>query len=359
MANIFDYLLWRGDLPLSSHPFHEVDGVILARLAYMPFEYLPAFPMTLAEAAQCLLAVEDLPVLQKDDLRLLEDLSKSPRFQNMVLSRYVNELDEESQTQFSAISFRLDDHSSFLSFRGTDNTLIGWKEDFNMCFVCPVPAQTLAVDYLRQAAGEESGVFYLGGHSKGGNLAVYAAAFSGFGDRVTAIYNYDGPGFDESVLQSPGYQAVYQKVHTYVPQSSIVGMMLSREEAYTIVHSTQSTGIWQHDICSWEVQRDHFLCLETVDQSSRFIEHTLKGWIADLDHTQREQFVDAIYAVLSQTNADTLRELTDHWFTSAMAVLRCIKDLDEPTQKLVTQTLLLLAKSAKTSFLTLTHPDDQ
>ncbi len=358
MANIFDYLLWRGDLPLSSQPFHEVDGVILARLAYMPFEYIPALPLTVAEAAQCLLAVEDLPVLQKDDLRLLETLAKSPRFQNMVLSRYVNELDGQSQTQFSAITVRLDDRSSFLSFRGTDNTLIGWKEDFNMCFVCPVPAQTLAVNYLREAAGEESGVFYLGGHSKGGNLAVYAAAFSGLGDRVTAIYNYDGPGFDEQVLQSPGYQAVCKKVNTYVPQSSIVGMMLGHEETYTIVHSTQS-GIWQHDIYSWEVRRDHFLCLETVDQSSRFIEHTLKGWIADLDHTQREQFVDAVYTVMSQTNANTLRQLTDHWFASAKAVLRCVKDLDEPTRKLVTQTLLLLVKSAKTSFLTLTRPDSQ
>ncbi|MGN0115161.1 MAG: DUF2974 domain-containing protein [Acutalibacteraceae bacterium] len=354
MTNIFDYLQWRGDLLLEKIGFNEADGVILARLSYIPFDGVInqdfADFVTVADAAKALLSIPDIKnmVLLKDDVRLLEALSESERFRGMIISGYVNQIETEAQTQFSAITVRLSDDEYYISFRGTDHTLVGWKEDFNMGFACPVPSQKLAVEYLQNAAKRTRGRLVIGGHSKGGNLAVYAAAFcdDSVKRRIESVYNFDGPGFDNKVLSSDGYKSIFSKINTFVPQSSVVGMLLGHEEKYTIVHSSQN-GIWQHDIYSWEIRRDGFVYLETVDNSSRFVDYTLKAWIAELDYKQREKFVDTIYSVMATTNATTFRELGDHWLANAKTVLTSYKNLDEPTRKAVTQALRSLAKCAK------------
>ena len=163
MTTLFDYLLWRGDLPLEADPLNEVDGVILARLSYMPFERIlereSTQPITVEETARRLLALPDIEtaVRRRGDTDLLRALAESPRFGGMTLSAYADRLDAESQTQFSAITVALEPEHTAVIYRGTDNTLIGWKEDFNMGFVCPVPGQLLAVDYLQRAAERFSG----------------------------------------------------------------------------------------------------------------------------------------------------------------------------------------------------------
>lgn len=356
ISNMFDYFVWRGDLTLEKSGFNEIDGVILARLAYLPFEKIikqPSMHTTkIASAAKAFLELPDIAqlVLMKEDVRLLACLAESPRFQNMEIMMYVNQIDAETQTQFSVITVKIDENRYFISFRGTDNTLIGWKEDFNMSFVCPVPAQELALHYVENIAHSVSGRLLIGGHSKGGNLAVYASSCCSneIQERIERVYNYDGPGFDEKILRTEGYKNICHRVNTFVPQSSIVGMLLGHEEEYTIVHSSQVSGIWQHDTYSWEIKRDKFVYLESVNNSSRFIDYTLKAWVSKLDYSQREKFVDTIYTVFSKTNATTLRELGDNWFSSAVIVLKSVKNLDEETRSAVTQALLLLAKSAKT-----------
>lgn len=355
MANLFDYLDWRGDLTLAQSPFNEIDGMILARFSYVPFECVAdAFSggsPTIGSVASALLSVPDIQsrVTLEEDTALLRILSESRRFCKLKLSAYENRLDSETQTQFSAITIQLATRQFYVAFRGTDRTLVGWKEDFNMSFVCPVPAQKLAVEYLSAVAGTVDGRFVLGGHSKGGNLAVYAAAFCdpSVQSRIGAVYNYDGPGFDATVLRTPAYQAVCGRVHTFVPQSSIVGMLLEHEEKYTIVHSTQKTGIWQHDIYSWEVIRNHFSYLETVTSSSKFINSALKAWLGELDPRQREKIIDTGYMLLQTTNAQTLSDLSENWFANTKAIVKSARDLDEDTRKLVTEALRSLMKCAK------------
>ena len=352
MTTLFDYLSWRGDLPLSADPFHEVDGVILARFTYMPFHRVlqrdSLTPTTVEAVCRALLALPDIEtaVRRRGDTDLLRALVESPRYKGMELTAYADRLDAESQTQFSAITVKLEEGHYCVAYRGTDNTLIGWKEDFNMGFVCPVPGQKLAVDYLQKAARRLPGRLTVCGHSKGGNFAVYAAAFCGeeIQDRIEAVYNYDGPGFDSKVLSEPGYQRICKKIQTFVPQSSVVGMLLGHEEKYTIVHSNK-TGLTQHDIYSWEVGRDSFLHLDTVTSSSRFVDKTLKNWMGEMTPAQRESFTDAIFTVIDGADVSTLHELGDNWFQSTKGMLKSIKGLDEPTRKAVTHTLMLLAKS--------------
>ena len=354
MTTLFDYLLWRGDLPLAADPLNEVDGVILARLSYMPFDRIlereSTQPITVETAARRLLALPDIEtaVRRRGDTDLLRALAESPRFGGMTLSAYADRLDAESQTQFSAITIALGPEHIAVIYRGTDNTLIGWKEDFNMGFVCPVPGQLLAVDYLQKAAERFSGRLTVCGHSKGGNFAVYAAAFCGEAvqRRIGAVYNFDGPGFDGTVLAREGYRRVCDRIQTYVPQSSVVGMLLGHEEKYTIAHSEQ-TFLQQHDTYSWEVRRKGFLCLDTVDNSSRFVDYTLKAWLAEMTPAQREQFVDAIYEVMRQTNAHTLRQMNENWFATATSILRSAKNMDEETRRAVTHALGLLVRAAR------------
>lgn len=358
MPNIQDYVLWRGDLPLERVPLCDVDALLLSYLSYMPYDHIAgdAFDegISLRDAAQKLLEVNErdktpLAYNVREDRKLLAALMESARFRDIRLVGYVNKVDPEQEEQFAAVTYLLGEGRAFVAFRGTDNTVVGWKEDFNMSFVCPVAGQVLAVAYLERAAKQypDCPITVLG-HSKGGNFAVYAAAFCAptTQARIRAVCNYDGPGFDEKILAADGYKAICGKISTLVPQSSIVGMLLGHEESYTIVHSEQ-VGILQHDLFSWEARRDSFSHLETVDNSSRFINYTLKKWIADMDYEQRETFTDAIYTILAETHASTLRELSDNWFESAKVIAKSLGNLDEPTHRALTQALSLLAKSAK------------
>ncbi len=356
MSNVFDYLAWRGDLLLEQEPFNEVDGAILARFAYAPFELMQDsvndVPASIKDAARSLLVHPDIEskVLMKIDLKLLANIAESERFQNMKIFAYENVYDVETQVQFSAVTIQLDSDLYFVAFRGTDSTFIGWKEDFNMSFICPVPSQEMAVKYLDKIAKTVNGRFIVGGHSKGGNLSVYASAFCepSFQERIDAIYNFDGPGFDKSILSTDGYKNICDRIKTYIPQSSIVGLLLEHEEEYTIVHSTQAINVLQHDILSWEIQRNHFEYLETVTNSSKFIDSTLKAWIADMAPEQREKFIDAVYLIISQTNMQSFKDLNNNnYIASAKAITNSIKNLDDDTRQAVIKALLSLAKCAK------------
>ena len=218
---------------------------------------------------------------------LLQQAAKTRRFADMRLCGYRSALDTGSEIQFAALCIACGDGGTYLAFRGTDETLIGWKEDFNMGVVCPVPSQTLAVDYLNETGGSRP--LIVCGHSKGGNLAIYASAFcrEDVQARIRTIYNFDGPGFTEQVLSTEGYARIKPRIQTFLPQFSVVGMLFSNEGKCTIVHSEQ-VGIMQHDLFSWDVEKDRFCYLETINRSSRFIDCTLAAWIDQMDHEQRE-----------------------------------------------------------------------
>ncbi len=357
MANIFDYIDWRGDLSFSQVPCCDIDNLILSRLSYMPFDdIVPAetsISIPLCKAAKLLLE-SNIPtnvIFCKSDLKLLSALISSDRFKNIELSNYINRIDLDLQKQFSAITLSICPDLYYISYRGTDNSIIGWKEDFNMSFTSVVPAQYDAVEYLEAAADRLHGQLILGGHSKGGNLAVYASVFCrpDIQSRIINVYNNDGPGFRQAVLNTKQYQSVSDKIRTFIPQSSVVGLLLEHEETYTIIHSTQ-VGLLQHDIYSWQVMRDHFLSIDEISNGSRFVNKTLKDWLENMDDFQRKQFIDTLFSVLQSTHAKTLDDLLQHWYSNTRAMIRCIRKLDPETQNTLSQAFRLLWISAKSNF---------
>ena len=316
MADMLDYLAWRGDIEFSQMHVNPVDALIFSTLSYIQYEDIvpnnPLQSISLAEAAAGLFSLNapQTRVRVKKDLELLKAAAESPRFDNVRMTFYRSILIPEEDTQFAAVTIFLEDGSAYIAFRGTDNTLTGWKEDFNMSFQPSIPAQQLALEYVQQFAAAHPVPIWMGGHSKGGNLAVYAAAKCGeiLQKRIVEVHNQDGPGFSAQMMTDPGYLRILPKVRSYVPQSSVIGMLLEHEEPYTIIKSNQ-IGLMQHDPYSWQVLGASFLPVEELTADSRFLDRTFKNWLSQMSNEERSEFFDTVFDLLGSTGAEHTHEI--------------------------------------------------
>ena len=359
MANLLDYLNWRGDLTLEQSPFNEVDNLILAELSFVDFKDIIPAPgegksVPLHQAAESFFA--RFPEGEKIDMgvlvpsaipEMLRKMADVPRFRDMKLNCFVDRLDVGKGEQFAALAIETGDGLMYLSFRGTDDTLAGWKEDFELACMPEVPAQKKAVDYVKDVAKQfPRKKFRLGGHSKGGNLAVYAGVFCPVSvqRRIAAIWSNDGPGFHEDLLDLPEHQRVAERIYSIVPKSSVVGMLLEHEEDYTVVDSDQ-LGFLQHDGFSWQVLGGQFIKLRQVTRQAHLSDQELRGWVHGLSVEQREKFVSAMFDVLSATGAVTLTDLKDDSFKAVGAMVKAMKDLDKETRDGLWDFLAILFKS--------------
>ena len=276
-------------------------------------------------------------------------MGESERFGKLLATKYINKIDPEQEKQFAAITVLMPNDTIFVSYRGTDNTIVGWKEDLNMSFKSHIASQISAKKYLEIIAQEyPDKKIRIGGHSKGGNIAVYAATFVNkeIKDRIINVYNNDGPGFCDDVIETPEYKEMIEKVHTYIPQSSVIGRLMNHKEKYTVVESTQK-GIMQHDLYSWEVLGKQFVTLEEVTNGSEFVDKTIKEWLENVEPTKREQVIDVVFDILNTTEAQTMKEIKTNWFTNARTMMASYKNIDNETKELIWQTLNELFKVAK------------
>lgn len=352
MANINDYLDWRGDVPLSSTKLNEVDKMILSRFSYFPFSKIKV------EKAETIKSIVDkFKDFKEEDFNIAGDFSlskklgKSIRFKNLKVTDYYEVFDAEVEKQFAAICIHLPHNELYVSYCGTDNTLVGWKEDFNMSFMTHVPSQVEGVKYLKKVAKKyPDKAIRISGHSKGGNVAVYSAVFCGeeIQDRIIDVINHDGPGFDEEVIELPEYKRILKKIYTYVPQSSVIGRLMEHKEKYKIVKSIEK-GIMQHDIYSWQVMGSKIIQSKELTNGSDFIDQTVTEWVKGVPKEQRKQFIDIIYSLIQSTNAKTFREFSKAKFRNMNAVLKQYKTLSETDKKMISKIVSALAKSAKDS----------
>ena len=357
MSNICDYVRWRGDLKLKDSEFNEIDNLILSRLAYFPFDTLMKEneEVTIKELSERF-AIEDktkMRILWEDDNELFPLLGASNRFGSMLATKFINKISQEQEKQFSAITILMPDDTIFVAYRGTDNTIVGWKEDFNMSFKSHIASQLDSVEYLNQIHKKyPNKKIRIGGHSKGGNLAVYSAMFAEKKviDKIINVYNNDGPGFNDEIVKTDEYKNIINKVHTYIPQSSVVGRLLNHQEKYTVVESTQ-TGIMQHDLYSWQVLGKEFICLKEVTNGSELIDKTLKGWFDNVDSNQREIVIDAVFDILNTTDAETLAQIRENWFTNSGIMIRKYKSLDAESKKMIIEMAQELLRMIKTTIV--------
>lgn len=328
MPNIIDYLCCEFD-PLSERPLGDVDSLVLSWLSYyrLPADAKEARTMRGAPIAelyrkQRLNEVTAIATEPASSRYLLAALVANPRFEGTRLGNYVEELDEIREKQFSAMTFRLPGGIAYLAFRGTDNTLVGWKEDFNLAFEHELPSQRAAREYLERAASRTRGPLYVGGHSKGGNLALYAAMTCSdkVARRIEAAFSHDGPGFTPEMMSSPTWEARAHLIRKTIPNQSLVGLIFDQQDDYTVVTSTE-TGIMQHDPFSWEVEGTALKTADRLSFSARHVEKSLNDWLAGLSRAERERFVETLFAILAAGGERTFAGLTENWTETVPAML--------------------------------------
>lgn len=323
MGTLYDYVNWRGDLSFEEAPLNEVDSLIFSLLSYLDLNgIVPSLhngdTVPIKAAANAFFSKHPDPrkismgvIVPKNIVKLFRMLKDTRRFRSVGMKAHVNIIDVKREMQFSATTFLINKEVALIAYRGTDDTLVGWKEDFNMSFLPVIPAQSEATVYLNAAATcLQNRYLYITGHSKGGNLAVYAAVHceQNVQKRLQQVWCNDGPGFGSSMLNDPQYIEIRPLIRTLVPQSSIVGMLLEHDENYTVVKSRQ-TGFFQHDGLTWDVMGGSFVRLKNVTDESKRFDKTLNSWIRSMTPDQRAQFVEALYQILSADNATTLTDL--------------------------------------------------
>ena len=464
MANILDYIYWRGDLTFEERSFNEVDNLIFSELAYLKMDGIltnigdirtaeQAQPLLeepglntetiqAAEAVQAaemirateaiqgtetvkdkvdvqaaeavqdteavrdaeqvqaadagyeLMAVQDMDAVQdaERDILTVADIvsryeklgyrqselpndpkdaalamAKAPRYKDLLVSDYINIIDDEKEIQFAAMTIHAPEFL-YIAFRGTDNTIVGWREDFNFSYQRETPAQGQAVTYMNYILQKyRAGIYladryrgpqqsdktvspawmpevYAGGHSKGGNLAIYAAAFCdpALQPLLTSVYSFDGPGFNRYVTQTGAYQAILPKVTLTIPESSLIGILMSNADAKKIVKCS-AEGSNQHNPYTWLIERDRFEEAKARSESSVFLDGTINKWLDRLDDKTKEGFVNTVFDVIDATGAGTFAGIMEHKWESYNAILNAVRALPTEDQKLVLRAVKELA----------------
>ena len=342
MSDIFDYLKWRGDLSFEADPFNDVDNLVLAELSYTCFDGLVSDSgeeVPLTSVSESFFLTRDRDALMKSDDHmdraplLMDGMVSGDRYRCTMLSDYINIVDTEKDLQISAVVFHLSDGSAYISFRGTDNTVTGWKEDFNMSYMPETPGQRMAKEYLQRVASRIRKPLRVGGHSKGGNFAVYSSAFADpdIKDRILRIYTNDGPGLREEVLKTPEYEEIVPKIRSIVPETSVIGMLLMSKARPAVVKSSLK-GLAQHDALSWQVIRNEFEKTE-LSELGKFIRETQKDWLGKIDDEARRNFVDTVFSLFEATGMDTFGAMSDSMLKTVEKIIAAAQQLPREKQK--------------------------
>ena len=341
MANVFEYLDWRGDVPFSVDPFNSVDNLIFSWIAYTDFEGIlsEGEGVFIEDAAKKYfeLHTEEEVMARNTFFKtaafVLRRAASVERFKNVLLENYVNVIDADRDEQCSAVTFRFPDGMRYAAFRGTDNTLVGWREDFNLTFMEETAGQRRAVEYVNKYL-KGTDELILGGHSKGGNLAVYAGAFcdKNIQDRIKTVYSNDGPGFRQEVLDKQGYKDILPRIVSIIPEDSIVGMLLSNEYNNRIIKSSAKL-VAQHDPMTWLVYGRDFVCADKISQNSRFIDKTMVKWLSTMSDEDRRSFTDSLFSSLDSTGVTTLGEISEGGVKIISEAIKSFKSMDPEKQK--------------------------
>ena len=359
IGNIIEYVHSYGYFDFEALPFSGADALVLAQFVYLKLENIvdgiseDAKAISLREL-QVHEKVETLfadPRWEENNRALFKEMCESKRFGDMKCIYCADRICRESEKQFMAVTCIFPDGSVKVLYRGTDETIIGWKEDFNMAFVYPVPGQQSSQLYLEQVAQYISAKFDLIGHSKGGNLAVYAAMHvpEEVQNRIGRIYNLDGPGFRTEVYSMENFEKIADRLIKIIPRSSIIGMLLEDHGAYQVVDS-KNIGFLQHDPFSWLIDRIDFVYVKQISETQRIMDDSLNEWIMSLSKEEVASFVNTLYQIVAASEATDLISFTKNWTKSIAGMAGAIQNLDEETKSNIHRVMKSLANASKIKF---------
>lgn len=352
--NLNDYINWRGDISLNNG-INEIDALIFATISYAEFDNILQLntSMKLKDIVPQLKDIfeSDDPYAKfsKEVIEMLKNMANSERFSNISIENYQNIIDENKELQFSAISISFD-NNKVIAFRGTDDKMVSWKEDLNMSITCPVPAQELAERYLNNLNFSSVENIYIVGHSKGGNLAVYSAikASSDISLKIKRVYNFDGPGFDKSIIDSSEYKTIEDRIINYFPYNSCIGVLMNRG-AKDIVVDCRSTHINQHDPLNWNLMGSKFVYCEQLSEPSLAFERDMREFLNSLSIQERKDMTEALFECIAQADIEELGDLVGN----PAAVIKLISNLytqDENLKENVNNAFRIILDYVKLSY---------
>lgn len=350
MSSVIDYLKWRGDMTFDACPFGEVDNLIFSLLSYIDFDGIvpeeqAAEGVTVREAAkEYFFRYPDESstgarrlglIVPPEILTVFRQMAESDRYGGLLLRGFVNEICEEHEMQFSAVTVVLPGDSLYVAFRGTDDTLVGWKEDFNLSYMDAVPSQRKAAAYLNAVPLSDTTKLYVGGHSKGGNLAVWGAVHADDVIRraIMRVYSNDGPGFSAAVLSSDAYRELAQRMTFLVPPAALVGLLLDNAGTYEVVKSGAKNGLFQHNPMTWEVLGGKFVRAEGLSPKGVHTDTVTRARIDGMTADEKRTLINLFFDLLQGTGAKTLTELYDGRMKHSLNIIRAIGDMDKETKE--------------------------
>ena len=358
MKNMLDYIKEFGHVSFEERAFSEIDALVLTELEYLPLEkVVPSDEngedfVTVKEIAEYMqehkqeLFDENPMMITQERHEVSQVIADAPRFQSLKFFGVVSVWDKDTTKQFAAVTVEVEPSVRLVVFRGTDETLIGWKEDFLMTYSPLVAAQTDAKEYLAKQASLWDGDLMISGHSKGGNLAIYAAATQeeDVQLRIVDIFCFDSPGLYRSVLETKGYQNIVPLAMRYIPQDSLVGLMLESEVPYVIVKSN-ATGAMQHSAMTWEIEDGQFIKMEKLTKNSQLNDQTFKKWTESVSDEELELFWNVFFELLFSVGIDTVNDLYGQFMHYVQEFLKAAGNMDEEKRELLTRIALLLVST--------------
>ncbi len=351
MADQFDYLSWRGDLCFSADGFNEVDGSIFSMLSYIDYAAISKEPIKMCEASKdyCPDKKYDsvklgLIVPSKKINKLFCDASETARFRDCVISDFEWKTSLEETCQFAAMTYHLPNGRAVIAYRGTDDSLVGWREDCCLSYLDEIPAQRMAVEYFeRMAEKYQNEKFYFVGHSKGGNLAVYTAlrCKRALRRRVIRAISYDGPGFSRKLARSRDFTLMQKKLLFIVPQSSFIGTMFDIREDYTVVNGT-SRGAYQHDCFTWAIAGGAFERMPELSERGKRNAVQFARSMERMTLDEKREFVETMFAVIESTGAKSLTDLTSGTPKKLLTLIKNYNGMDKEKRELMLGLVLKL-----------------
>jgi len=341
--NLFDYLA-EATQTFAEKPFCLEDSILFTQLSYLHLDgYVKGFkpflsfgtPISKLAESSVMEQISRSMRIPEDTCRMLRLASKSRRFGKIRVKYFAEHTDTETEKQFAAVTFLLDNSTAFVAFRGTDNTIVGWRENFNMAYMTPVPSQAESAEYLRNVINRlRTRKVYVGGHSKGGNLALYASAFCGIREqtRILGIYNLDGPGFKDDILSREEMRRIKDRIYSVLPQSSMIGTLLKSVGWQMIVHS-EGEGFDQHNPVNWHFDGMRLSEAEALSKDAIVFDRVLDKWLEKLDNAQRQLIVDTMFRIIAKSGADSFNDVLSMIQNGDINALRVIKDMEPETRR--------------------------
>lgn len=339
-------------MSFAQSPLNEVDGLMFCYLAYVNLDGIapenPEESITVKEAAEQFFAVRTQAELDADRslIRnapyLMKEMAQTRRFAHVLVKNYINKISAVKELQFSAMEILPGDGSSYIAYRGTDDTIVGWKEDFNLS-TGTIPAEREAAAYLNRIAAYSERPLWVGGHSKGGNLAVYGASECDISvqKRIRGVHNYDGPGFNAEFFERPGIHRIQSKIQRFIPEFSLFGMLLEDSTEPTVIKSSQK-GIMQHDGLSWQIEGPAFVRGKEIDKAAQIFNDSMDTWLLQIDDEQRNLFIDDLFSVLEAPGVETLSELQAGGLHSIRKMWQRLDKLNPQTREKVDELIRIM-----------------